>query len=94
MFQPRSTVSTSIGGLDAHWVCSDCYVLFLRSVLPLPVTANVVSSWPILVTLIEETIRSTEMSVLTRATWRLIPGDGILHSHGCENLRSYEFVTV
>jgi hypothetical protein len=29
------------------------------------------------------------MSVLTRATWRNIPEDAILHSHRRENLKSY-----
>jgi hypothetical protein len=47
-------------------------------VLWLLITANVLSS-PILVTLIIE-IRSSETSVLTRATQRNMPGDGILHS--------------
>jgi hypothetical protein len=28
-------------------------------------------------------------SVLTRATWHNIPEDTILHSHRCENLKSY-----
>jgi hypothetical protein len=27
--------------------------------------------------------------ILTRATWRNIPEDSILHSHRCENLKSY-----
>jgi hypothetical protein len=58
---------------------------FLRSVLRLLVTANVNSS-PIFVTLMMEAIRSSEMSVLTRAKWRNIPEDGILHSHRRENL--------
>jgi hypothetical protein len=34
------------------------------------------------------TIRSSERSVLARATWRHIPEDGILHSHRGENLQN------
>jgi hypothetical protein len=45
------------------------------------VTANVVPSSPILVTLIMEELSTTETSVLTRATWRNFPKDAILHSH-------------
>jgi hypothetical protein len=44
----------------------------LRSVLRLLVTANVVPSSPILVTLMMEAIRSSETSAHTRATWRNI----------------------
>jgi hypothetical protein len=32
---------------------------------------------------------SSETSVHTRSTLRHIPQDGILHSHPCENLKSY-----
>jgi hypothetical protein len=48
-------------------------------VLWLPLTANVVPSLLILVTLIMEVIRSSEMSVLIRATQRNIQEDNILH---------------
>jgi hypothetical protein len=37
-----------------------------------------------------EAIRSSETSVHTRSTRRHIPGDGILHSHRRENLKSYK----
>jgi hypothetical protein len=40
-------------------------------------------------TLKMEMIRSSETSVHTRSTQRHIPEDGILHSHCCENLKSY-----
>jgi hypothetical protein len=48
---------------------------------------------PILVTLMMEAISSFKMSVLTRATLRNIPEDGILHSDRRENLKSYISLT-
>jgi hypothetical protein len=62
---------------------------FLRSVRRLLVTASVVPSSPILIALMKDGLSSSEMSVLTRPTWRNVPEDTVLHSYRRENFKSY-----
>jgi hypothetical protein len=70
-----------------------CILVFLLCVLRMLVTANVILASLILLALMIGAIRSSETSVLIKATQRNILEDGILHSHSRENLKSYIALT-
>jgi hypothetical protein len=65
----------------------------IRNVSRKLLTANVIPSSRVLAILMMEALCSSETSFLKRATGGIIPEDDILHSHCCENLKSYIALT-
>jgi hypothetical protein len=83
-----------IGELGTLTVTSNRRTLrFLHSLRRLLVTVIIFSS-PILVTLMIEALRSSELSVITRGTLRNISEDTILHNYRRENLKSYKHISL
>jgi hypothetical protein len=80
---------TRIGEIGSLLAVTSKQYQFLRSLLLLLVTTNVVPSSPILVILTMEVIRSSETSVFTRTTRDNILEYSSLHSHDRNNLKSY-----
>jgi hypothetical protein len=78
-------VRTDVSEEDSTSIITVGRISDLRQLL---VTANIPSSL-ILSTLMTDAINSSETLVLTRGTQRLIPEDGIRHSHRHENLKSF-----
>jgi hypothetical protein len=66
---------------------------FLHNTLRFIVTANVVHTSPIVITMMMEAVSSSERTVFIRVPQRNIPEDGILHSHRRERLKSYIALT-
>jgi hypothetical protein len=76
-------------GVATHQHIRLIHTVFLRRMFRLLVTAAVVPSSPILVTLMMEAIHASVTSFLTRATRSIISEDVIHHSHRREHLNSY-----
>jgi hypothetical protein len=74
---------------DSPWRMPSSGMSRREACIVLRLLVNLAPSSPILATLIMKAIRSSEASVLTRATRPHIPEDNIRRSHRHGNLKSY-----
>jgi hypothetical protein len=81
------------GQLGKTFAINSNWITLRRNTLQLLVTANVVPSSLILLTLMMEAMSFSETSVLIPLTWHRIPDDSIPHSHYNETLKSYTAMT-
>jgi hypothetical protein len=85
---------TRIGELGTMLsVTSNRRFVFLHSTCRLLVTAIFLCT-QFIVTLLMEPLSFSKTSFLTRAIWRNIPEDAILHSHHSEGLKSYKIYSI
>jgi hypothetical protein len=89
MLHRASLVRIDVSGESIATIIRVASEMFLRSVLGLPVSANVGPSSPILVTMIMEAIFSSKILVLTRATRRKVTEDGILQNTSSNEMRVF-----